>query len=149
MADFSLRPKARKDLGDIWSYTYETWGEDQADSYIHDLESVFRTLAVNPKKGRPCDLPIVGDIRGAGYFYGVELVKDKETKGRFSREECDRLMRDFLSHRLFELGLICRTEDRAEPIIQLAPPLVAGPEEFREIARILRKELCEAQNQMG
>ena len=95
------------------------------------------------------DLPIVGDIRGAGYFYGVELVKDKETKGRFSREECDRLMRDFLSHRLFELGLICRTEDKAEPVIQLAPPLVAGPEEFREIARILRKALCEAQNQMG
>jgi len=55
MADFYLRPKARRDLEDIWSYTYETWGEDQADSYIHDLDSGFRALAVNPKKGRPCD----------------------------------------------------------------------------------------------
>jgi adenosylmethionine-8-amino-7-oxononanoate aminotransferase len=94
------------------------------------------------------DLPIVGDVRGAGYFYGVELVKDKATKSRFSREECNRLMRDFLSHRLFELGLICRTEDKAEPVIQLSPPLVAGPEEFREIARIMRQALSEAQDEM-
>ena len=55
MADFSLRPKARKDLEGIWSYTDETWGEDQADSYIHDLDSGFRALAANPEKGRPCD----------------------------------------------------------------------------------------------
>ena len=79
----------------------------------------------------------------------VELVKDSETKGRFSREECNHLMRDILSHRLFELGLICRTEDRAEPVIQLAPPLVAGPEEFREIARILRQALTEAQDEIS
>ena len=71
MADFYLRPKARKDLEDIWSYTYETWGKDQADSYIHDLDSGFRALAVNPKKGRPCD-----DIR-EGYrkhFVGKHII---------------------------------------------------------------------------
>jgi adenosylmethionine-8-amino-7-oxononanoate aminotransferase len=90
------------------------------------------------------DLPIVGDIRGAGYFYGIELVKDKETQERFSEQECKRLLHDFLSHRLFELGLICRAEDKGEPVIQLAPPLIAGPEEFAEIASILRQALSEA-----
>jgi adenosylmethionine-8-amino-7-oxononanoate aminotransferase len=90
------------------------------------------------------DLPIVGDIRGAGYFYGIELVKDQETQGRFSQEECDRLLRDFLSHRLLELGLICRAEDKGEPVVQLAPPLIAGPEEFAEITAILRQALSEA-----
>jgi len=95
------------------------------------------------------DLPIVGDIRGAGYFYGIELVKDKATKGRFSPEESNRLLRDFLSPRLFDLGLICRAEDKGEPVVQLAPPLVAGPEEFREITRILRQALSEASDRMS
>jgi len=65
------------------------------------------------------DLPIVGDVRGAGYFYGIELVKDKATKGRFSAEESKMLLRDFLSPRLFELGLICRAEEKGEPVMQL------------------------------
>jgi adenosylmethionine-8-amino-7-oxononanoate aminotransferase len=95
------------------------------------------------------DLPIVGDIRGAGYFYGIELVKDKQTQGRFSQEECNRLLRDFLSHRLFELGLICRAEDKGEPVIQLAPPLIAGPEEFAEIESVLRQALSEAWDFLG
>jgi len=95
------------------------------------------------------DLPIVGDVRGAGYFWGIELVKDKATKGRFSTEESNRLLRDFLSPRLFDLGLICRAEDKGEPVVQLAPPLVAGPEEFREMARILRQALSEAGDRMS
>jgi adenosylmethionine-8-amino-7-oxononanoate aminotransferase len=90
------------------------------------------------------DLPIVGDIRGAGYFYGIELVKDKETQEHFSKEECTRLLHDFLSHRLFDLGLICRAEDKGDPVIQLAPPLIAGPEEFAEIVGVLRQALSEA-----
>jgi adenosylmethionine-8-amino-7-oxononanoate aminotransferase len=95
------------------------------------------------------DLPIVGDIRGAGYFYGIELVKDKESQGRFSQEECNRLLRDFLSPRLMELGLICRAEDKGEPVIQLAPPLIAGPEEFDEIVAILHVALSEAWDVMN
>ncbi len=93
--------------------------------------------------------PIVGDVRGAGYFYGVELVKDKQTKARFETDECKRLFRDFLSPRLFELGLMCRVEDKQDPVIQLAPPLIAGPEEFAEIGRILRQALSEAWERMG
>ena len=95
------------------------------------------------------EVPIVGDVRGEGYFYGIELVRDQETNAPFSPEECDRLLRDFLSPRLFELGLICRVEDKREPVIQLAPPLIAGPEEFREIGNILRTALSEASDTMS
>jgi adenosylmethionine-8-amino-7-oxononanoate aminotransferase len=95
------------------------------------------------------DLPIVGDVRGAGYFYGLELVKDKDTQQRFSAAECKHLLRDVLSKRLFELGLICRADDRGEPVIQLAPPLVAGPTEFRRITDILRQALGEAWEAMA
>jgi adenosylmethionine-8-amino-7-oxononanoate aminotransferase len=90
------------------------------------------------------DLPIVGDIRGDGYFYGIELVKDKDTRETFSDEESERLLRGFLSTALFDAGLVCRADDRGDPVIQLAPPLICGPEHFDEIERILREVLSEA-----
>ncbi len=90
------------------------------------------------------DIPIVGDVRGAGYFYGIELVKDRVTKETFSDEESERLLRGILTPRLFEEGLICRADDRGDPVIQLSPPLVAGVEQFDEIAGILRTVLEEA-----
>ena len=71
------------------------------------------------------DLPIVGDLRGTGFFYALELVKDKETRETFSEEECETLLRGFLSPRLFERGLICRADDRGDPVVQISPPLVA------------------------
>ncbi len=90
------------------------------------------------------DLPIVGDLRGTGFFYALELVKDKDTRETFSEEECESLLRGFLSPRLYEAGLICRADDRGDPVIQLSPPLVAGQAEFDEIARILGEVLTEA-----
>ena len=90
------------------------------------------------------DLPIVGDIRGEGYFYGIELVRDRETRSSFSDDEREHLLRGFLSNRLLELGLICRADDRGEPVIQLSPPLIAGPEQFEEINAKLRTALTEA-----
>jgi adenosylmethionine-8-amino-7-oxononanoate aminotransferase len=90
------------------------------------------------------DLPIVGDLRGAGFFYAIELVKDKETRAGFSDEECENLLRGFLSPRLFERGLICRADDRGDPVIQISPPLVATQAEFDEIAGILGDVLTEA-----
>jgi adenosylmethionine-8-amino-7-oxononanoate aminotransferase len=90
------------------------------------------------------DLPIVGDVRGAGYFYGIELVKDKSTKQTFNDEECERLLRGFLSKALFDAGLYCRADDRGDPVVQLAPPLICGPKEFDEIESILRSVLTEA-----
>jgi adenosylmethionine-8-amino-7-oxononanoate aminotransferase len=94
------------------------------------------------------DIPIVGDVRGAGYFLALELVKDKATKATFSREEGDVLLRGFLSPRLYEAGLICRTDDRGEPVIQLSPPLIAGTDQFIEIETTLRSVLVEAHKRM-
>jgi adenosylmethionine-8-amino-7-oxononanoate aminotransferase len=90
------------------------------------------------------ELPIVGDVRGTGFFWAVELVKDKETKQTFSDEECDTLLRDFLSPALFEAGLICRTDDRGDPVVQISPPLVAGEAEIDEIVSRLAGVLEQA-----
>jgi adenosylmethionine-8-amino-7-oxononanoate aminotransferase len=90
------------------------------------------------------DIPIVGDVRGAGYFYGIELVKDKATKETFNDEEAEVLLRGFLSKALFEAGIYCRADDRGDPVVQLAPPLTVGPKEFDEIEAILREVLTEA-----
>jgi len=90
------------------------------------------------------DLPIVGDVRGAGYFYGIELVKDKATRETFNDDESERLLRGFLSHALFDAGLVCRADDRGDPVIQLAPPLICTQEHFDEIEQILRSVLTEA-----
>jgi hypothetical protein len=90
------------------------------------------------------DIPIVGDVRGDGYFYGIELVKDQATKASFDPHESERLLRGFLSHALFDAGLICRADDRGDPVVQLAPPLTIGPEEFDYIEAVLRAVLTEA-----
>jgi adenosylmethionine-8-amino-7-oxononanoate aminotransferase len=90
------------------------------------------------------DLPIVGDVRGEGYFYGIEMVKDKATRETFDDDESERLLRGFLSKALFEAGLYCRADDRGDPVIQLAPPLVCGQAEFDEIEQVLRGVLSEA-----
>ena len=94
------------------------------------------------------DIPIVGDVRGMGYFWAVELVKDRATKAHFSDDECDWLLRDFLSAELYRRGLICRADDRGDPVIQLSPPLIAGPEQFEEIRSILRPVLEEASGRL-
>jgi adenosylmethionine-8-amino-7-oxononanoate aminotransferase len=90
------------------------------------------------------DLPIVGDVRGAGYFHAIELVKDQATKETFNAEESEELLRGFLSGELYRRGLICRTDDRGDPIVQLSPPLIAGVEQFEEIEAVLRPVLSEA-----
>ena len=90
------------------------------------------------------DLPIVGDVRGDGYFYGIEMVKDKATRETFTDEESERLLRGFLSHALFDAGLICRADDRGDPVIQLSPPLTCTQEHFDEMEQILRSVLTEA-----
>lgn len=90
------------------------------------------------------DLPVVGDVRGEGYFYGIELVKDKVTRESFDEEESERLLRGYLSKALWEAGLYCRADDRGDPVIQLAPPLTIGPAEFEDITGRLRSVLQEA-----
>jgi adenosylmethionine-8-amino-7-oxononanoate aminotransferase len=112
--------------------------------HVAEKQDVFRdTLA------QLLDLPIVGDLRGTGFFYALELVKDKETRESFSDEECETLLRGFLSPRLFEAGLICRADDRGDPVIQISPPLVADQPEFDEIVSILGDVLTEAGEKLG
>jgi adenosylmethionine-8-amino-7-oxononanoate aminotransferase len=109
------------------------------NQHVLDNEKAFRATLE-----KLSDLPIVGDVRGDGYFYGIELVKDKATKETFDEEESDRLLRGFLSKALFEAGLYCRADDRGDPVVQLAPPLIIGQPEFDEIEQILRSVLTEA-----
>jgi adenosylmethionine-8-amino-7-oxononanoate aminotransferase len=90
------------------------------------------------------ELPIAGDLRGAGCFYALELVKDKETKEGFSDEESETLLRGFLSPEFFARGLICRSDDRGDPVVQISPPLIAGQAEFDEMTGIIGDVLTEA-----
>jgi len=94
------------------------------------------------------DIPIVGDVRGAGYFQAIELVKDQDTVESFSEAESETLLRGFLSGELYRRGLICRADDRGDPVIQLSPPLIAGPKQFEEIEAVLRPVLIEAGDRM-
>jgi adenosylmethionine-8-amino-7-oxononanoate aminotransferase len=94
------------------------------------------------------DLPIVGDVRGAGYFQAIELVKDRDTKESFGAEESEELLRGYLSGELYRRGLICRADDRGDPVVQLAPPLIADSEQFEEIHDVLRDVLGEAGRRM-
>jgi adenosylmethionine-8-amino-7-oxononanoate aminotransferase len=90
------------------------------------------------------DIPIVGDVRGMGYFWAIELVRDQATKALFSPEEEEWLLRGFLAPEMFRRGLICRADDRGDPVVQLSPPLIAGAEQFEEIRTVLRPVLEEA-----
>jgi hypothetical protein len=103
---------------------------------VEDLEGEFRA-----RLDTLTDLPIVAEVRGMGYFYGIELTRNGAS---FSDEECEWLIRGFLSKRLLELGLICRADDRGDPVIQLSPSLVSGPDEFDTISSTLHQVLLEA-----
>ncbi len=87
---------------------------------------------------------IIGDVRGTGYFWAMELVADRENKIMFDDEQAERLLRGFLSHRLLELGLICRADDRDEPVIQISPPLIADRTVLGEMVDILDQVMGEA-----
>ncbi|HWM34504.1 MAG TPA: aspartate aminotransferase family protein [Pseudolysinimonas sp.] len=113
--------------------------EEKLNEHVRENSPLFRASLE-----KLLDLPIVGDVRGDGYFFGLELVKDKTTKETFDDDESERLLRGFLSKALFEAGLYCRADDRGDPVIQLAPPLTIGPSEFDEIEGILRGVLTEA-----
>jgi adenosylmethionine-8-amino-7-oxononanoate aminotransferase len=112
---------------------------EQILQHVQSTESTFRAALESLY-----DLPIVGHVRGAGFFYGIELVKDKETRLSFNDEESERLLRGYLSGALFEAGLICRADDRGDPVVQLSPPLICGPEEIDFMVSTLREVLTEA-----
>jgi adenosylmethionine-8-amino-7-oxononanoate aminotransferase len=117
----------------------DLFAREDLTGHVRANEAAFRSTLE-----KLCDLPIVGEVRGDGYFYGIELVKDRDTRETFTAEESERLLRGFLSGALFEAGLYCRADDRGDPVVQLSPPLVAGQEQFDEMEQILRAVLTEA-----
>jgi len=117
----------------------EVFAREDLIGHVRANEGAFRSTLEKLH-----DLPIVGDVRGDGYFYGIELVKDKATRETFDEAESERLLRGFLSTALFDAGLYCRADDRGDPVVQLAPPLIADQQHFDEIEQILRAVLTEA-----
>jgi adenosylmethionine-8-amino-7-oxononanoate aminotransferase len=111
--------------------------------HVRQQEPKFRAMLESLR-----DLPIVGDVRGAGFFQAIELVKDRDTKETFDDEESETLLRGFLSGELYRRGLICRADDRGDPVIQLAPPLICGEQQWEEMEAILRPVLTEAGQRM-
>ena len=107
--------------------------------HVRDNEGAFRSTLE-----RLLDLPIVGDVRGDGFFYGIELVKDKETKESFNDAESEKLLRGYLSKALYDEGLYCRADDRGDPVVQLSPPLICDQSHFDEMEQILRVVLDKA-----
>ena len=122
----------------------EIMKREKVVEHVLEKEGVFRA-----KLETLLDLPIVGDVRGTGFFYALELVKNKETRETFDDDECESLLRGFLTPALFEAGLICRSDDRGDPVVQISPPLVAGEAEMDEIVGILGDALAEASRRMS
>jgi adenosylmethionine-8-amino-7-oxononanoate aminotransferase len=114
--------------------------DEKINEHVREKEGVFRKTLE-----KLYDIPIVGNIRGEGYFYGIELVKDQKTRESFSAQESEKILRGFISHELFESGIYCRTDDRGDPVIQLAPALIANETQFNEIESVIRRTLEKAQ----
>jgi adenosylmethionine-8-amino-7-oxononanoate aminotransferase len=121
----------------------DAFEDEKINEHVRDTEGDFRRTLE-----KLLDLPIVGDVRGDGFFYGIELVKDKATKESFDDDECEKLLRGFLSKALYENGLYCRADDRGDPVVQLAPPLICDQQHFDEIEQILRVVLEKAWAQL-
>ncbi|MBN8868141.1 MAG: aspartate aminotransferase family protein [Solirubrobacterales bacterium] len=121
----------------------ELYEREDLCGHVRAKEGEFRGMLESLR-----DIPIVGDVRGAGYFQAIELVKDQETKESFNDEESEKLLRGFLSGELYNRGLICRADDRGDPVIQLSPPLICDTEQFEEIHDVLRPVLTEASQLM-
>lgn len=117
----------------------DAFADENICGHVRNKEEEFRSKLEELR-----DIPIVGDVRGAGFFHALELVKDKDTKQSFSDDESEWLLRGFLSGELYKNGLICRADDRGDPVIQLAPPLICDTEQFDEIVGVLRPVLEEA-----
>ena len=124
--------------------TLEIYARDGVMENVLANERVLRD-ALNGLR----DIPIVGDVRGMGHFWAIELVRDQETRQTFEGPAAEWLLKDVLSAELWGRGLICRLDDRTEPIVQIAPPLVADAGTIEEIAQILREALTVAAERMS
>ena len=118
----------------------EIFERDQVLENVHLHEGGLRARLEDLRE----DLPIVGDVRGAGFFWAVELVKD-EHNTRFDAEESERLLRGYMGPALLEAGLIARPDDRGDAVLQIAPPLISSDDVLDEIVEKMRTVLVGAQ----
>jgi adenosylmethionine-8-amino-7-oxononanoate aminotransferase len=121
---------------------------------VYERDGILENVRANEPHARAAleslrDIPIVGDVRGMGHFFSIEVVRDRATKQALTGPEAEWLLKDVLSAALWDRGLICRLDDRADPIVQIAPPLVADAALFSEIAEILRAGLEIAAGRIG
>jgi adenosylmethionine-8-amino-7-oxononanoate aminotransferase len=110
---------------------------------VLDNENAFRATLDKLR-----DLPIVGDVRGSGYFWSVELVKDQATKQPFTKSDCERILRGVVAPGMWQAGVYCRADDRGNAVVQFAPPLICGQPEFDQIESALRSVLTDAWTQL-
>ncbi|HMJ03697.1 MAG TPA: aspartate aminotransferase family protein [Conexibacter sp.] len=113
----------------------------ERDAVLENVRALEGYLAARLETLR--ELPIVGDVRGRGFFWAIELVRD-EHGSRFDAEERERLLRGFLPGRLLEAGLIARADDRGDSVLQIAPPLIADAAVLDEIVDGLSAVLADA-----
>jgi adenosylmethionine-8-amino-7-oxononanoate aminotransferase len=118
----------------------------ERDGVLENVRAMTPVLA--EKLSSLLALPIVGDVRGDGFFWALELVKDDENT-RFGQAERDRLLRGFLPGRLREAGLIARADDRGDAVLQIAPPLISDAGVLDEIVGRLGDVLADAGVHMG
>ncbi len=121
----------------------EVFDKEDLLGNVLDNENAFRATLDKLR-----DLPIVGDVRGSGYFWSVELVKDQATKQPFTKSDCERILRGVVAPGMWQAGVYCRADDRGNAVVQFAPPLICGQAEFDQIESALRSVLTDAWTQL-
>ena len=112
--------------------------------HVADLQDYFRTGLESL-----LDIPICAEVRGTGFFYAIELMRDPDTMTKFTVDEGQRLVVDNLKPRLLDIGLMARADNRGDPILQYSPPLIAGVEEIDAIVEMSRTVLTDTCKQLG
>jgi len=120
---------------------------------IFEREGVLENVLVNEsyvrsRMGELASLPIVGDVRGTGFFWALELVPDG-AEGRFDAEQREELLRRYLPGKLLEAGIIARGDDRGDTVLQVAPPLISDTQIIDEMVTRLADVLDGVTRHMG
>src|SRR5919202_726917 len=112
---------------------------------VHTLEGYFE----GELRRMASEHPIVCDVRGMGFFWAVEVKAERADGVPLEGDEYERYFKGVLSRKLLEGGLICRFDDKDEPVIQFSPALVADGEVISKIVEITDGALTELERELG